>query len=218
MIDFHEVAKSYSVKGKRRNILRNLTLALPRDKNIGVVGRNGAGKSTLLQLMSGTLRPDLGVIRKHGRISWPIGFSGGFHPALTGRQNARFIARVYGADTQSMVDYVEEFSELSDFLDMPLKTYSSGMRARLAFGVSMAAQFDCYLVDEITAVGDLKFREKCRRAFQEKLSSSQIVMVSHQESTLREFCECGLLLEDGVATFFSQIDDALKSYRALVNT
>ena len=218
MIDFHGVTKSYSIKGKQRRILRNLSLALPRDKNIGVIGRNGAGKSTLLQLMSGTLKPDLGTIRRHGRISWPIGFSGGFHPALTGRQNARFIARVYGADTQSMVAFVEEFSELNEFLDMPIKTYSSGMRARLAFGVSMAARFDCYLVDEVTAVGDLKFREKCRIAFQEKLASSQIVMVSHQDNTLREFCQCGLVLEDGHVAYFDDIDDALRSYRAMVNS
>src|SRR5690606_21100756 len=130
--------------------------------NIAVIGRNGAGKSTLLRLVAGTLRPDRGEIRRHGRVSWPMGFSGAFHPALTGRQNARFVARIYGVDTDRLVADVADFAELGEFLDMPFQTYSAGMRARLAFGVSLAVSFDCYLVDEITAVGDAAFQDKCR--------------------------------------------------------
>ncbi len=217
MIDFHGVSKSYALRGDRRFVLRNFTLSLCRTKNLGVIGRNGAGKSTLLRLIGGTVKPDLGTIVRHGRISWPMGFFGGFHPALTGRQNARFIARVYGVDTDEVVEFVTAFSELDGFFDMPFQTYSSGMRARLAFGVSMAIDFDCYLVDEITAVGDTVFREKCRAAFEEKRSSSQIIMVSHQDNTLREFCDAGLLLHDGYASYFDDIEDALKSYRQMLD-
>lgn len=212
MIAFHDVTKSYRVNGAKRVIVSDLSLALPKGRNIAVIGRNGAGKSTLLRMMSGTIRPDRGTIARSGRVSWPLGFSGGLHPALTGRQNARFVARVYGADTDRMVDYVEDFAELGAFLDMPFETYSTGMRARLAFGVSMAVEFDCYLVDEITAVGDKIFRQKCQDAFENKLADAQIIMVSHAEPTLRQYCDAALLLRDGGAWFFDDVDDGLKAY------
>lgn len=210
------MSKSYALPGGTRHILRNMTLDLPGDRSVAIVGRNGAGKSTLLRMVSGILNPDRGVIERVGKVSWPLGFSGGFHPALTGRQNARFIARVYGADTDEMVEFVEDFSELGGFLDMPFQTYSTGMRARLAFGVSMAADFDWYLVDEITAVGDKIFKEKCRRAFEEKLSSAQLLMVSHSDATLRDYCEAGLMLNNGEAWYFEDLNDALAAYQAIL--
>ena len=133
MIDFHDVWKTYRLKGIRKPIIRGLNLCFPRDRGIAIIGRNGAGKSTLLSMIAGTLLPDSGSIVRHGRTSWPMGFAGGFHGELTGRQNARFVARIYGASTDEMEDFVEDFAELDEFLDMPVRTYSSGMKARLAF-------------------------------------------------------------------------------------
>ena len=217
MLRFRNVSKSYAIPGGRRHVLRNLTIDFPRYRNVAIVGRNGAGKSTFLRMISGILRPDKGTIERNGRVSWPLGFAGGFHPALTGRQNARFIARVYGADTDEMVTFVEDFSELGAFLDMPFQTYSTGMRARLAFGVSMAADFDWYLVDEITAVGDKTFRNKCKHVFNEKLSKSQMLMVSHSDATLREYCNAGLLLNDGHAWYFDDVEETLLAYQSLLD-
>jgi capsular polysaccharide transport system ATP-binding protein len=216
MIDFHGVSKSYQLRGSRRHILRDLTLAFPRDKNVALIGRNGAGKSTLLGMIAGTVALNKGRIVRHGRMSWPMGFSGGIHPALTGRQNARFIARVYGADTGAMVDFVEDFSELGAFLDMPTNTYSSGMKARLSFGISLAANFDCYLIDELTEVGDAAFREKCRRAFQDKMREARVIVAAHSEATLKSMCNAALLIEAGTAVYFDTVEDGLAAYRALI--
>jgi capsular polysaccharide transport system ATP-binding protein len=216
MIDFHGVSKSYQLRGSRRHILRDLTLAFPRDKNVALIGRNGAGKSTVLGMIAGTVALSKGRIVRHGRMSWPMGFSGGIHPALTGRQNARFIARVYGADTEAMIDFVEEFSELGAFLDMPTNTYSSGMKARLSFGISLAAQFDCYLIDELTEVGDAAFREKCRRAFQDKMRDARVIVAAHSEATLKSMCNAALLIEAGTAVYFDTVEDGLKAYRAVI--
>jgi capsular polysaccharide transport system ATP-binding protein len=218
VIEFLNVSKQYRLNGAVKTIVRNLTYTLPAHRKIALIGRNGAGKSTLLRMICGTLRPDSGKIRRKGRISWPMGFSGGLHPALTGRQNARFVARIYGADTDEMVTFVEEFAELGPFLDMPLQTYSSGMRARLAFGVSMAAKFDCYLVDEITAVGDAGFRKKCQRVFADRLGQAQLVMVSHAEGTLREYCDSALVLEQGILRYFDDIEEGIDAYHTLVPT
>ena len=218
MIEFHDAWKSFKLKGgKRKHILRGLNLALPDDRRVAVIGRNGAGKSTLLTMIGGSVRPDSGEIRTNGRVSWPMGFRAGFHSALTGRQNARFVARIYGADTDELVEEVQEFAELGDFFDAPFDQYSSGMRARLAFGVSMAASFDIYLVDEITAVGDARFKKKCSDVFKKKLANSQVVMVSHSEGTLKDYCDSALLLEDGHVQFFDDLDDGLKAYHEIIN-
>lgn len=218
MIEFRDVWKSFTLKGHRKHILNGLTLALPRTGNIAIIGRNGAGKSTLLNMISGTLNPDKGEIVSSGRTSWPMGFSGGFHGELTGRQNARFVARIYGADTDEVERYVEDFAELDQFLDMPVRTYSSGMKARLAFGVSLAARFDCYLVDEITGVGDARFKNKCREAFEERVSDAQLIMVSHSEGTLKAYCDSALLLENGTARFYPKLESALDVYNEMMGT
>lgn len=213
MIEFDSVRKSFRIPGGGRKIvLAGLTLRLPADRRLAVIGRNGAGKSTLLQMIAGTLSPDSGRIRRHGRISWPMGFAGGFHPALTGRQNARFVARIYALDTDRLVEQVERFCELGAYFDALYSTYSSGMKARLALGVSLAADFDCYLVDEITAVGDAAFRRKAKTAFQERLDRVQVIMASHSEQTLRDYCNSALLLRNGMATYFEDLEDGLRAY------
>ena len=212
MIEFHNVWKAYALKGTKKPILSGLTLSFPRDQNIAIIGRNGAGKSTLLNMIAGTLFPDWGEIVRNGRTSWPMGFAGGFHGELTGRQNARFVARIYGTDTDEMEAFVEDFAELDRFIDMPVRTYSSGMKARLAFGVSLAAEFDCYLVDEITGVGDARFKAKCRAAFEERASKSQLIMVSHSNDTLRSYCKSALMLENGSGIYYHDLEEALEVY------
>lgn len=216
MIMFRDVSKTYRVNGRRNTVIDTLNLTLRRGQRLGLLGRNGAGKSTLLRLIGGSLMPDRGTITRIGRVSWPLGFSGAFHAALTGVQNTRFIARIYGVDTDDLVDFVEDFAELGDFLHMPVETYSSGMKARLAFGVSMGINFDYYLVDEITAVGDAAFRRKCQDVFQQKLAGADLIMVSHSNETIRRFCTTAAILEGGQLSYFDSVDTALEAYECLV--
>jgi capsular polysaccharide transport system ATP-binding protein len=212
MIEFRHVSKAYRTRGRPKVLLRDFSLTLPKGATVGVLGRNGAGKSTLLGMVAGTVRPDAGAIRRHAAISWPLGFSGSFHPDLTGAQNVRFVARIYGADTDSLIAYVEDFAELGDFLDMPVRAYSSGMRARLAFGMSMGIDFDWYLVDEITAVGDAAFRAKCLAAFKSRLKDAGLLMTSHSPGVIRAYCTSGLVLEDGEATYFEDVEAAIAEH------
>ncbi|CTQ54734.1 Polysialic acid transport ATP-binding protein KpsT [Roseibium album] len=212
MIRLDHVTKRFKLKGETRYIVRDVTFTIPRGNSIGLIGRNGAGKSTLLKLIAGTIKPTSGKILRHANISFPLGFSGSFNGSLTGEQNVRFVARIYGHDTDQLVDYVQDFAELGRSYYMPVKTYSSGMKARLAFGVSMGIDFDYYLVDEITAVGDTNFKKKCKKVFQEKLHKSDIIMVSHAVPTLREYCSAGIVLEDGVLTYFPDISDAVEMH------
>ncbi|MEM6439629.1 MAG: ATP-binding cassette domain-containing protein, partial [Pseudomonadota bacterium] len=160
MIRFEQVSKRYRLKRGEKIILHDLTMSLPRGRSLALLGRNGAGKSTLLEMIAGSIKPDRGRIVRDARVSFPLGFSGSFHKEMTGRQNLRFVARIYGVDVEALTDYVADFAELGQFLDQPLRVYSSGMKARLAFGVSMGIRFDVYLVDELTAVGDQAFKDK----------------------------------------------------------
>ena len=215
MISLYDVSKSYRLKtGERKQIVSNLSLDLPNG-NIGLLGRNGSGKSTFLRMLAGIEEPDSGTIDRNVTISWPIGFRGSFHRELTGLENVRFIARIYGQDSKRLIDYVEQFSELGDFFYEPVKTYSSGMVARLAFGASMAVEFDCYLIDELMAVGDARFKAKSKEAFSEKLSNSKIIMVSHAMDALKEYCQIGMVIHDGMLFVFEDLDDAIKKYRRL---
>lgn len=214
MIRLRNVTKTYATKGSRHLILQNVSVAFPDGRSVGVLGRNGAGKSTLLRLISGTIDPDHGHIDRSGKVSWPLGFSGSFHPALTGAQNTRFVARIYGVDTDALISFVDDFAELGVFLHAPVATYSSGMKARLAFGVSMGVAFDTYLVDEITAVGDASFRKKCQRVLEARLSQARVVMVSHSVGTIRSFCEAGAVLEGGALTYFENVEDAIAQHEA----
>ena len=209
MIEFRDVSKSFRTTHGRRVVLDHLTLTLPAGKKIGVLGRNGAGKSTLLGMVAGVSRPSSGEIRRHASISWPLGFGGSFHPELTGAQNTRFVARIYGIDTDALVAYVDDFSELGSFMDMPVRSYSSGMRARLAFGMSMGVAFDWYLVDEITAVGDTRFRKKSLAVFKSRLRNAGLLMTSHSPETIRSYCSSGIVLEKGRVRYFEDVEEAI---------
>jgi capsular polysaccharide transport system ATP-binding protein len=212
MIEFRHVSKAYATRNQPKVVLRDFSLALPKGSKVGVLGRNGAGKTTLLGLIAGTVRPDSGRIRRHASISWPLGFGGSFHADLTGAQNVRFVARIYGVDTDSLIAYVADFADLGDFIDMPVRSYSAGMRARLAFGMSMGVAFDWYLVDEITAVGDAAFRAKSLVVFKNRLNEAGLLMTSHSPRTIRDYCQSGLVLEAGEATYFEDVEEAIAQH------
>jgi capsular polysaccharide transport system ATP-binding protein len=213
MLEMKSVSKSYKLKGVRKHILEDVSFSFPEGRNIAIMGKNGAGKSTLMRLLAGIETPDRGRIKRDTRTSWPMGFSGGFNGSMTGLENVRFVARLYGQDTEAVIAYVEEFAGLGKSLRLPIKTYSSGMRARLAFGLSMAIDFDCYLIDEITAVGDKSFRTQSKEAFDEKLSSANLIMISHSLSTIREYCDCGIFLKDRSLTFYPDVEDLIDVYQ-----
>ena len=212
MIEFHGVSKWYHTPHGRKVVLDGLDLTLPPGTKLGVLGRNGAGKSTLLGMIGGTIKPNRGVIVKRAAMSWPLGLGGTYHQDLTGAQNVRFVARIYGVDTEALVAYVADFSELGDFMDMPVRSYSSGMRARLAFGMSMGVSFDWYLVDEITAVGDSRFKRKSLAVFRERLQNAGLMMVSHSDRTIREYCTSALVLEGGRAVYYDDVARALAAH------
>ena len=214
MIRLENVSKRYRAGDTWKVLMEDITLTLPRGRSVGLLGRNGAGKSTLLRMIGGSVLPDKGRIVRGVKISWPLGFGGGFHGALTGAQNVRFIARIYGVDTDDLVAKVDDFSELGPFMHMPVSTYSSGMRARLAFGASMAIDFDVYLVDEITSVGDAAFKKKTSAAFKAKAKEADVIMVSHSTAVIREYCDCGLVLEGGRMSFHDDVEEALSVHKA----
>lgn len=212
MIRLEQASKFVYARGTKKPILDGVSLVLKRGRSVGLLGRNGAGKSTLLRLFAGTIRLDSGRIVREGRISWPLGFQGSFQPNLTGEQNVRFVARIYGVDSEELIAYVANFAELGAFFRSPVSTYSSGMKARLAFGLSMGVNFDYYLVDEITAVGDANFKKKCHEVFQTRLSASDVIMVSHSTATIREYCNCGIVLEKGKLTYFDDVEAAISAH------
>jgi capsular polysaccharide transport system ATP-binding protein len=213
MIVLEGVSKTYVTTSGRRCVLVNVNVTFESGHNVGILGANGAGKSTLIRLLAGSELPDRGRIRRHARVSFPLGFGGTFHGSLSGRENVAFIARVYGAPLRRTIAYVREFSELDDYFDMPVKTYSDGMRARLAFGTCLAIDFDIYLIDEVTEIGDERFRRKCAAAFRERMNRSDIVMVTHNVRTIRQYCDQGAVLADGQLNLFSDLTAALSRYR-----
>lgn len=216
MIRFENLTKSFFVRGERRVVIDNLDLTLPAGRSLALLGRNGAGKSTLLRIIAGTMRPDSGRVVSGGRISWPVGFGGSFHNDLTGAQNIRFIARIYGVDTDSLLAFVEDFAELGKYFHMPVRSYSAGMRSRLTFGASMGIRFDTYLVDEVTAVGDAAFKRKSRAVFAERVKTSSAIMVSHAMPELREFCDAGIVLAEGRLTYFEDLEEAIAMHLELL--
>lgn len=209
MIELRNLTKIFTVRGRRKVICDNISLVVPSKTSVALLGRNGAGKSTLLRILSGNMEATSGEILTDGTISWPVGFAGSFHPELTGAQNVKFVARIYGVDTDHMTDFVEDFAELGQHFRLPVRTYSSGMRARLAFGVSMAVPFDCYLVDEVTATGDASFREKSSTLFRDRMKNAGSFVVSHSMPQVRELCDVGLVLENGQATYYQDLEEAI---------
>ncbi|HEY4472455.1 MAG TPA: ABC transporter ATP-binding protein [Stellaceae bacterium] len=216
MITLDAVSKAYAMRAGRRVVLDSVTVTFASGHNYGVLGVNGAGKSTLIRLLSGSEMPDRGRIRRHARVSFPLGFGGTFHGALSGRENVAFIARVYGANVRHTTRYVEEFAELGGYFEMPVNTYSSGMRARLAFGACLAVQFETYLIDEVTEIGDDRFRQKCAAAFRDRMSSSDIILVTHNSRTIRQYCDRGAVLANGRLELYDDVSDALAHYHQVL--
>jgi capsular polysaccharide transport system ATP-binding protein len=215
MIELRNVTKSYPVKNGRRFVLRDVSLVIPSRSNIAVLGPNGAGKSTFLRLIGGAEAADSGTIIADSEISWPLGLTSGFQGSLTGRQNVLFVCRINGlgrAQIREVIRQVTDFAEIGEYFDMPVNTYSSGMRARVSFGLSMAFEFDVYLIDELTSVGDAIFREKAKAAFENIRKRASLIFVSHNFKTLRQSCQSALFLRDGKADFYQDIDDGLAAY------
>lgn len=209
MIRLENVQKAYPTKSGKKVILRNFSGIFEDQQNVGILGHNGAGKSTLFRMLSGAEPPDHGRITRTGKVSWPLGFSGGFHGSLSGRENLRFICQIYGVKYRDVVEFVEDFAAIGRFMDMPVRSYSSGMKARLAFGASMALNFDYYLIDEVVAVGDAAFKKKSKAVLNDRLKSSSVLLVSHSSQLLKEFCDVGGVLHDGNLIFYDTIDEAI---------
>lgn len=215
MIRFENLSKSFYIRGRRQPVIDHLNITLPSGKSLALLGRNGAGKTTLLNIIAGVIKPDTGRVIVDGMMSWPVGFGGSFNADMTGAQNTRFVARIYGLDTESMLTFVEDFAELGDHFHAPVRTYSSGMRARLGFGISMSIKFDIYLIDETTAVGDARFSKKSRSVFLERIKTASAIMVSHQMRTIRAFCDSGIVLHDGRIEYFENLEAAIERHTEL---
>lgn len=215
MIHCEQVTKSYPMGSGRKQVLKGIDLKIKPGEHIGFLGRNGAGKTTLIKLIGGVEMPTSGKIRRRMSVSWPLGFGGGFQGSLTGYDNARFISRIYGHSYNEIRGFVEEFTELGQQLKMPVKTYSSGMRARLAFALSIAIEFDCYLIDEVIMVGDANFHHKCHYELFDKRRDRALVLASHSPELIREFCDRALVLHQGGATIYSDVNEALDVYSEL---
>lgn len=212
MILLENLSKVFVLDGQRRVVLDDVTVLFPTRVSVGLLGRNGAGKSTLLSMIAGSTMPTSGRILSDGRISFPVGFAGSFHPDMTGAQNVRFVARIYGVDTDQLIDYVADFAELGEQFHLPIRSYSSGMRSRLTFGLSMGLKFDTYLIDEVTAVGDAAFRRKSEAVFADRLSHAGAIFVSHSMSTLRNMCKAGAVLDQGKLTYYPDLEEAIAAH------
>jgi capsular polysaccharide transport system ATP-binding protein len=212
MIALHNLCKSFRLNGISTTVLHNASMVFPAGRSVALLGRNGAGKSTLLRLIAGTLMPNAGQIQCKGSVSWPVGFAGSFHGDLTGAQNTRFIARIYGVDGDELVDFTADFADLGKQFHLPFRSYSSGMKARLAFGVSMGIAFDTYLVDEVTAVGDAAFRNKSNDLFQARMQTAGSVVVSHSMGLVRDLCDAAAVLEAGQLNYYDDVDAAIKHH------
>lgn len=215
MIQLDNIFKYYRTHGHLKVVLDHISLDFMAGRSYGILGVNGAGKSTLMRLLAGTEMPNSGTVKRSVRVSWPLGFAGGLHPKLTGRENVKFMARVYGHDIRRTIDFVEDFAEIGAYIDAPVMTYSSGMTARLAFGLSMAIEFECYLIDEVTAVGDARFAARCKVEFDKRKKNSDIIMISHNMTTIQEYCDRGIVLAGGRLYEFGRVDDAIDLYKKL---
>lgn len=219
MIKLDNLTKFYPLSnGDKHFVFREFTFTFPDDCSIGLIGRNGAGKSTLMRLLSGADIPNAGRVITDKKISWPVGLAGGFQHALSARDNVKFVARVYGYRGEALeekVRYIEEFAEIGKYFDEPMNTYSSGMRSRIGFGLSMAFDFDYYLIDEAGAVGDAKFKQKSDAIYKEKLSNSKVIMVSHNMSEIEEWCDKVILVNYGTATVYDDVKEGIEMYKRI---
>jgi capsular polysaccharide transport system ATP-binding protein len=217
MIIVEDVHKRYQTDhGPGKWVLQGISFTIPRNLSVGLIGANGVGKSTLLRIIGGVDQPNKGHVERHCRVSWPMGFGGGLQGSLTGRQNAKFVCRIHGHedDIPDRIAFIQDFAEIGDAFDEPVKTYSSGMRSRLQFGLSLAFDFDMYISDEVTSAGDAAFKNKAAAAFKNLADHASLIMVSHSDGTLKQFCSAGIWIHDGKAHWFDQIDDALKAYKS----
>jgi capsular polysaccharide transport system ATP-binding protein len=212
MIQLSHVTKVYATRHGEHQVLNGVNATICRGEKVGILGRNGAGKSTLIRILGSVERPTSGTIIRSMNISWPLAFGGAFQGSLTGLDNLRFICRVYGVSHEDKIAYVDAFAELGKYLREPVKTYSAGMRARLAFAISMAIDFDCFLIDEVITVGDARFHDKCKKELFEKRADRSFVIVSHEVHNIRDHCERALVLNEGKLWEFREIEDAISYY------
>lgn len=215
MIRLENLSKSYKTVAGIRKVLDNVSITFPKGHNVGILGMNGAGKSTLVRIIGDAEPPDSGRVIRNAKVSWPMGFTGGFQTNMTARENARFVARIYGESTEYVEQFTEEFSELGKYFDVPLRAYSAGMRGRFAFSVSLACDFEYYLVDEALETGDARYREKFRRAFEERQENASVILVSHNEQTIRRNCDMAAILHDGNLDMYDNLKEALRFYKLL---
>ncbi|WP_086255890.1 ABC transporter ATP-binding protein [Campylobacter vicugnae] len=221
MIKLDNLTKFYPLSnGDKHFVFREFTFTFPDDCSIGLIGRNGAGKSTLMRLLSGADIPNAGRVITDKKISWPVGLAGGFQQSLSARDNVKFVARVYGYKGEALeekVRYIEEFAEIGKYFDEPMNTYSSGMRSRIGFGLSMAFDFDYYLIDEAGAVGDAKFKKKSDVIYKEKLSNSKVIMVSHNMAEIEQWCDKVILVNSGKTIVYDDVKEGIEMYKRICN-
>lgn len=215
MIRVTNLHKSYRSHGLTHRVLNDISFDLPRGGKLALLGRNGAGKSTLIRLLGKVELPTSGKVDHQMSVSWPLGFGGAFQGSLTGIDNMKFLSRIYRIDYGHMRRFVDEFAELGHFLYQPIKTYSSGMRARLAFALSIAIEFDCYLIDEVIMVGDQRFHARCREHLFDKRGDRALIIASHDASFIRDVCDSAIVLKQGKAYQYDDIEEAIGIYQNL---
>lgn len=213
MIRLENLSKSFHTRWGRKVVIDDASVTFPSGVSVALLARNGAGKSTLMGMIGGTIQPSSGRIVKTGTVSWPVGFRGSFHRDMTGAQNTRFVARIYGVETQELLEFVEDFAELGPHFYSPVRTYSAGMMSRLAFGVSIGIPFDTYLVDEVTSVGDADFKRKSRLVFLERMKHAGAVVVTHSMGQVRKLCQAGVVLENGKLIYFDDVEAAIARHQ-----
>ncbi|HHD79883.1 MAG TPA: ABC transporter ATP-binding protein [Epsilonproteobacteria bacterium] len=215
MIELKNVTKYFQTKQGKKYILKDMSITIPSNINIGILGRNGAGKSTLMRMLGHIEFPNKGRIVSNYTFSWPLGLGGGFVGKMTGRANVKFVCRLYGRNeqqTNEVIEFVKDFSELGNYFDMPIETYSSGMKSRLSFGLSLAFNFDYMLIDETLSVGDARFRKKSKEALMKKIENCHVLLVSHDMGTLRDICDAGIVVNQGQIQYYTDINDAIAEY------
>ncbi len=216
MIALENISKTYGIGDRAHLVLNNISFKFPYRKSVGVLGANGAGKSTLIRIIGGAEKPDTGCVVRTSKLSWPMGYSGGFQGSLTGRENARFVARIYGASFDEVERKTNDFAELGQYFDRPLSSYSAGMKSRFAMSLSYALDFDYYLVDEALETGDARLKEKFRQIFKQRRQTSSVILVSHNEQTIRKNCDVATVLHNGRLQYFDNLDDAFVLYRKIL--